>query len=235
MPQEWATSFAEQGFISMAINTHDVDNGLGQAHYDRLNRGPLASYTLRGFMDREEYYFKAVYTRVVRAIDYLTSRPDWDGKTMILTGRSQGGGLSLVGAGLDQRVTGVVCAVPAMCEHGGHRFGRPSGWPRFVPNDERDYGKAWATAESGNGHGPVSEMVWKVSRYYDAVNFARRIKCPAVVNLGLNRYVRAAYHGLLGLQRASGTKKCRRLPGPRARRRSESRLPSRRADLRDGH
>ena len=28
-------------------------------------------------------------------------------------------------------------------------------------------------------------MVWKVSRYYDAVNFARRIKCPAVVNLGL--------------------------------------------------
>ncbi len=185
VPQEWATSFAEQGFISMAINTHDVDNGLGQAHYDRLNRGPLASYTLRGFMDREEYYFKAVYTRVVRAIDYLTSRPDWDGKTMILTGRSQGGGLSLVGAGLDQRVTGVVCAVPAMCEHGGHRFGRPSGWPRFVPNDERDYGKAWATAESGNGHGPVSEMVWKVSRYYDAVNFARRIKCPAVVNLGL--------------------------------------------------
>ena len=35
VPTTWATSFAERGFISLAINTHDVDNGLGQAHYDR--------------------------------------------------------------------------------------------------------------------------------------------------------------------------------------------------------
>jgi len=185
VPRDWATNFAQQGFLSLAINTHNVDNGLGKADYDQINRGPLASYTLRGFMDRDRYYFKSVYTRLVRAIDYLTSREDWDGKTMILTGRSQGGGLSLVGAGLDPRVTGIVCAVPAMCEHGGHKFGRPAGWPRFVPNDEHDYGKGWMNAETGNGHGPVSDTVWQVSRYYDAVNFARRITCPAVVNLGL--------------------------------------------------
>lgn len=184
VPREWATGFAEKGFISLAINTHDVDNGLGQAHYDRLNRGALASYTLRGFMDRDRYYFKSVYMRVVRAIDYLTSLPDWDGKSMILTGRSQGGGLSLVGAGLDDRVTGVVCAVPALCEHGGHKFGRPAGWPRFVPTDEHDYGHD-PNAQTANGHGPVSEVVYQVSRYYDAVNFARRIECPTVICLGL--------------------------------------------------
>ena len=185
VPREWATNFAEQGFLSMAINTHDVDNGLEQRCYDDLNRGALDSYTLHGFLDREDYYFKAVYTRLVRAIDYLTNLSEWDGKTLILTGRSQGGGLTLVGSGLDDRVTGMVCAVPAMCEHGGHKFGRPAGWPRFVPNDEHNYGKGWEYAETGNGHGPVSRPVWEVSRYYDAVNFARRISCPAVINLGL--------------------------------------------------
>ena len=103
---------------------------------------------------------------------------------MILTGRSQGGGLSLVGAGLDPRVTGMVCAVPALCEHGGHKYGRPAGWPRFVPYDELDYGRNCFDA-TGNQHGPVSNTVWEVSRYYDAVNFARKIRCPVVVNFGM--------------------------------------------------
>ena len=131
VPREWATGFAEKGFIALAINTHDVDNGLDKVHYDRLNRGPLASYSLRGFMDRDRYYFKTVYTRVVRAIDYLTGLPEWDRRSMILTGRSQGGGLSLVGASLDDRVTGVVCAVPALCEHGGTVRDQPRGYRGF--------------------------------------------------------------------------------------------------------
>ena len=184
VPPAWAADFARRGFLSMAINTHDVENGMDDAYYTRLNRGPLASYTLRGFMDRDTYYFKAVFLRLVRAIDYLTDHAEWDGKSMILTGRSQGGGLSLVGAGLDRRVSGIVCAVPALCEHGGHKFGRPASWPRFVANDEHDYGND-PNAETINGHGPVSETVWQVSRYYDAVNFARKIKCPAVLCLGL--------------------------------------------------
>jgi len=184
LPGEWVTDFASMGFLAMAMNTHDVENGREQSYYDELNRGPLASYTLRGFLDRDAYYFKTVYLRIVRAIDYLTSLPEWDSKTMILTGRSQGGGLSLVGAGLDPRVTGMVCAVPALCEHGGHKYGRPAGWPRFVPYDELDYGRNCFDA-TGNQHGPVSNTVWEVSRYYDAVNFARKIRCPVVVNFGM--------------------------------------------------
>ncbi len=31
----------------------------------------------------------------------------------------------------------------------------------------------------------MSEVVYQVSRYYDAVNFARRIECPTVICLGL--------------------------------------------------
>ena len=48
---------------------------------------------LRGVLDRRTYYFRSVYLRIVRGLDYLSSRDDWDGKTLLLTGRSQGGGL----------------------------------------------------------------------------------------------------------------------------------------------
>ena len=185
VPREWVTNFAAKGFLAMAINAHDVENGREDDYYRKLNEGPLASYTLQGFMNRETYYFKRMYLSIVRSIDYLVSLPEWDRKSLILTGRSQGGGLSLVGAGLDPRVTGLVAAVPALCEHSGPAFGRPAGWPRFVPNDERDYGDAPKYAPTGDGHWAPSKVVLNVARYYDAVNFARNITCPAVIALGL--------------------------------------------------
>ncbi|NRA37490.1 MAG: acetylxylan esterase [Planctomycetes bacterium] len=183
LPTAWVTDFAEMGFLAMAMNTHEAQNRQDKAYYDALNAGPLASYTLRDFFDRDKYYFKKVYMRIIRALDYLSSCDDWDGKTLILTGRSQGGGLSFVGAGLDDRVTAAVFAVPAMCEHGGHKFGRVASWPRMLPYDEHDYGSNFQDS-TGNAHGPVSDAVWQVSRYYDAVNFARNITCPIAVALG---------------------------------------------------
>ena len=48
-------------------------------------------------LDCSTHYFRSVYLRIVRGLDYLSSRDDWDSKTLLLTGRSQGGGLALVG------------------------------------------------------------------------------------------------------------------------------------------
>jgi cephalosporin-C deacetylase-like acetyl esterase len=182
VPMEWAADLAALGFAAFAMQTHDCENGRPVEYYRRLNTvgGPIASYTLRGVLDKDAYYFKRVYLRIVRSLDFLTSRSEWDGKTALLTGRSQGGGLSLVGAGLDPRVTGLVCAVPAMAELGAGRYGRAAGWPRCVSADEHDYGAA-LTAATLDGHGPVSESAWQVGNYFDAVN------------LGLDRIV-ALHH-----------------------------------------
>jgi len=113
-----------------------------------------------------------VFLGVVRAVDYLTFRPEWDKKHMIINGSSQGGALSIIGAGLDDRITALAANVPAMCDHSGANFGRPSGWPRLVPKGT---------------DGKLDPKVLKVSQYYDAVNFARRIgkKVPAVFGVGL--------------------------------------------------
>jgi cephalosporin-C deacetylase-like acetyl esterase len=57
-----------------------------------------------------------------------------------------------------------------MCDHSGRNFGRPSGWPQLVPIGP---------------DGKLDPKVLSVSGYYDAVNFARKIKVPTVMGVGL--------------------------------------------------
>lgn len=162
--------FAAAGFLAMSIGAHDVENGLPAGAYSELAKGDLFDYPLRGRDNKENYYFRRVFLSCIRAADYLASRQDWDKKHLIVHGSSQGGALALVTASLDQRVTAVAAYAPAMCEHSGLAFGRPSGWPRLVPRDD---------------DGKPDRKILDVSAYYDAVNFARQIKVPALFGVGL--------------------------------------------------
>ncbi|NOZ22789.1 MAG: acetylxylan esterase [Planctomycetes bacterium] len=168
----WVSGWAAKGFIAMGISAHDIPNDQPKEFYDKLKAGDLKTYSRDGRDDRKTYYFYRVFLGVVRAVDYLTSRPEWDGTHMIINGSSQGGGLSIIGAGLDDRITALAANVPALCDHSGANYGRPSGWPRLVPKGP---------------DGKLDPKILKVSEYYDAVNFARRIgkKVPAVFGVGL--------------------------------------------------
>lgn len=157
--------WAERGFLALAISAHDAAIDQPEAFYAQLNDGRLRGYPHQGRESRDTYYFRRVFLGCVRAVDYLTGRDDWDGQSMIVNGSSQGGALSLVCAGLDPRVTALAANVPAMCDHRGREAGRQPGWPGLVPD-----GDAAVATTSG---------------YYDAVTFARRIRCPAIVGVGL--------------------------------------------------
>ena len=111
-----------------------------------------------------------MYLACYRAVDYLTKHPDWNGQTLLVHGGSQGGGQSVVAAGIHPAVTGLGADVPAMCDHTGQLVGRSNGWPRLTGWQEK----------------PDSDKALQVSRYFDAVNFAKRVKCKsAVVGVGL--------------------------------------------------
>lgn len=81
---------------------------------EELSRGELKDYRNAGHEDRETCYFKGMFLRLVRAIDFLTSQPEWDGKTLIVYGSSQGGYQAIVAAGLDSRVSYFCAGVPRM-------------------------------------------------------------------------------------------------------------------------
>jgi len=156
--------WANRGFLAMAISAHDYDADMPEDEYAKLNEGPLKGYPHQGRESRETGYFRRVFLGCVRAVDYLTSRDDWNQASLIVTGSSQGGGLSLVTAGLDDRVTGLAANVPALCDHLGYKAGHQPGWPRLV--SEGDAGQEEA------------------SGYFDAVHFARHVTCPAIVGVG---------------------------------------------------
>jgi len=164
----WALN--EGGMLSMDINAHGLPNGKPKEFYDALAAGELKDYRFENNEDREKIYFKGMFLRLIRAIDFLTAQPEWDGKTLIVYGSSQGGFQAFAAAGLDKRVSFICAGVPAGCDHTGSQVNRISGWPKIVPND---------------AEGKPNAAALQASRYFDNVNFAIRAKCQgAVVTVG---------------------------------------------------
>lgn len=160
---------ARDGFLSMDINAHGIPNGKPEAFYKALTEGELKTYRFDGNTDREKIYFRGMIVRLVRAIDFLTSQPEWDGKTVAVIGHSQGGLQALVAGGLDERVTFIGSGVPAGCDHTGMKANRIAGWPKIV------------TRLADGSYDPAAI---EASRYIDAVNFAARCKAEAIVSVG---------------------------------------------------
>jgi len=160
---------AKAEMLSMDINAHGLPNGKPTEFYASASAGPLKDYRYAGRDDRDTIYFRGMYLRLVRAIDFLTSQPEWNGRDVVVIGHSQGGGQSLVAGGLDDRVTMIAVGVPAICDHSGNVAGRVNGWPKLVPN---------------GADGKPEPLPLEAARYVDAVNFATRCKAEAILSVG---------------------------------------------------
>lgn len=80
-------------------------------------------------------FFHEMVMRLIRAIDVITAQPQWDGKTVMVHGCSQGGAQAVMAGCLDPRVDLVCAEIPAMCDHTGMAADRASGWPLLVECD----------------------------------------------------------------------------------------------------
>lgn len=145
--------------ISLSINAHGIDNGREADYYNKLRNGELRNYGLSPVDAPEKSYFRDMILRAVRALEYAKSLPEWDGRNLSVSGGSQGGFQALAVAALrPEDVTGCNVNVPWMGNQGGSQAGRMNGfYPAFTP----------------------------AMRYYDSVHFARRIKCPLRIEMGL--------------------------------------------------
>jgi cephalosporin-C deacetylase-like acetyl esterase len=163
--------YAKNGFIRLEMEIHGLNPEMTDEQFKEITTAfdYENGYLTNGLDNRDNYYMKHVYLACVRAIDYLTSLSDWDGKNMFVQGGSQGGALSLITAGLDPRVTACVANHPALSDMAGYLDGRAGGYPHF--NRLNDM----LTPEK------VETMA-----YYDVVNFARRITCPVYLTWGYN-------------------------------------------------
>lgn len=149
------TKRAAEGWLTLDVDSHDLPPGQAT--------GVSPNYYSIGDTDRELSYFLKMYLRDARALDYIGSRPDWDGKTIVLMGTSMGGQQSLVAAALRPRVTAVVVDEPSGADSNGELHGRKTGYPFWRSSDTK---------------------VMQTALYFDTVNFAHRIQAPVLAALG---------------------------------------------------
>ena len=159
---EWVTDRAAEGWLAVNIEPHDVLPDQPKEYYDALPQ-ELKEYHKIGINDRDKNYFLYMYLAAYRAVDYLASRPDWDGKTLVAMGTSMGGQQTLCVAGLNPKVTALITHVPAGADTHGPLHGRASGYPNWPTDDAK---------------------ILATSPYFDTVNCASRIKVPSLVSMG---------------------------------------------------
>ncbi len=164
------TPFSELGgdIITLMIGIHGIPFDMQKNVYNQLYNGALRSYHRINMNNKNTHYYKRVYVGCVRAIDFIYTLPEFDGKTLGVTGRSQGGALSIVTAALDSRVKFLAALYPALCDHTGYLHNRASGWPHYFRLKK-----------------PVEGEVETLS-YFDVVNFARRVKVQGYYSWGYN-------------------------------------------------
>jgi len=160
---------AEKGIITFQVGIHGLPVNLDPTVYEALGAGALQGYPTFNLDERDRYYYRRVYLGCVRANDFLLTRPRFDGKTLGVTGGSQGGALSIITAGLDPRVKLLAAYYPALSDVTGYLNGRAGGWPHMFRDPKRRL------------PGRIANV-----GYYDVVNFARRVKVPGLYSWGYN-------------------------------------------------
>ena len=171
MQKHWPPSSVEKDKILFILNAHGQKLRRNNAYYKEFFKSICSGKYTYAFdpeqnKDPENCFFNGMVMRLLRTLEYLKSLPEWNGKDLTASGRSQGGLQTMWAAALDQDVTVANPAVTWCCDMAG-------------------------TEKAGRIHGS-----WRIKYvpgldYYDPVFMAKRIK-KAEVNItlaGLGDYI----------------------------------------------
>ena len=154
------------GMVSMAININTVDVGLPADAYDW--RTWPAPYLVTGILDKNYYTLRFSYAAIARAYEVLAAHEAVDPTQIHVQGSSQGGGLTIIAAGLiPDAFVDATARKPGLCR---------LDWnlqylnPPFFPIGSTEASK------------PVIQQTLK---YFLPSHFARRITCPIDISLGI--------------------------------------------------
>ena len=129
----------------------------------------LLTYSM---LDRNTYSYRGFYVDAWRAIDFFLGREEVDSARIGLTGSSQGGGLTIVTAAMRPEVAAASASAPYLCG-----FVDAIALTHTYPYQEiDDYLRLYPERR---------EAVEETLAYFDSINFADKIQCPIIVNLGL--------------------------------------------------
>jgi len=129
-------------------------------------------FMTRGILNPRHYYYRRVFTDAVRAVEAARVHPLVDQSRVVVTGGSQGGGISLAVAGLVRDLSAVMPDVPFLCH-----FERATQIVDTYPYQE--------IVHFCQRHRDKTEQVFQTLAYFDGMSFAARASAPALFSVGL--------------------------------------------------
>ena len=162
IPKEWA----RKGYIALSVAPRGKLRSLRQ-----FNPG-YPNLLTHNIVDRHTYAYRGFYVDTWRGIDFLLSRPEVEPTRIGVTGSSQGGGLTVTTAAMRHDVRATAAGAPYLCG-----YVDAIELTHTYPYEEiNDYLRL---------HPESREKAETTVAYFDGINFADRIRCPIVVNIGL--------------------------------------------------
>jgi cephalosporin-C deacetylase len=162
------------GYATLVMDTRGQGSGWSQGDTDDpAGSGPShPGFMTRGILDPQTYYYRRLYTDAALAIDAIRASPLVDPSRVVVTGRSQGGGLSIAAAALVPDIAAALPDVPFLCD-----FPRATEIADTGPYDEIvGYLKV---------HRHHVDRVFATLAYFDCATLAARASAPALFSVGL--------------------------------------------------
>jgi cephalosporin-C deacetylase len=153
-----------QGSAWLKGDTPDIDSVGSSPQYP--------GFMTRGIFDPKTYYYRRLITDAVRAIETARSHQDIDPDRIIVTGKSQGGGLALIMAGLDQYLAASMPDVPFLCHYRR----------AMEITDKAPYNEITHFCQV---HRDKLAQVFQTLSYFDGVHFAKRARTNALFSVAL--------------------------------------------------
>ncbi len=162
IPKDWA----RRGYAAICVAPR------GKLRSNRQFNPGYPGLLTYGMVDRNTYSYRGFYVDAWRGVDYLLGRDEVDSSRIGVTGSSQGGGLTITTSAMRPEVRVAAAGAPYLCG-----FVDAIELTHTYPYQEiNDYLRL---------HPDSRQQVVETLRYFDGVNFADRISCPIIVNIGL--------------------------------------------------
>ncbi|PJF40435.1 MAG: acetylxylan esterase [Chloroflexi bacterium] len=129
-------------------------------------------FMTQGILDPKTYYYRRLFTDGVRAVEAVRSHSAINAERIAITGRSQGGGITIAVSGLDANVQVAMPDVPFLCH-----YKRATEITDSHPYVE--------ISHFCQAHRDKVDTVFETLSYFDGVNFAARAKARAFFSAGL--------------------------------------------------
>ncbi len=174
LPHE-RTLFAAAGYAHFVMDTRGQGSSWSVGDTPDTGTGGEPAhpgFMTRGILDPATYYYRRVFADAVRAVEAARTHPAVDRSRVVVTGGSQGGGISIAVASLVDDLAGAAPDVPFLCD-----------FPRAITIVDKDPYEE--IARYLKAHRDHVGAAMRTLAYFDGAILGRTATAPALFSVGL--------------------------------------------------